>query len=90
MQVTVRVPGPLRSLTCGERELIVCADTVRGAIDAMEQLHPGIRDQLLDARGVRRFINIFLDGEDIRSLDGLETRLEDGDQLDLVPALAGG
>jgi molybdopterin synthase sulfur carrier subunit len=90
MQVTVRVPGSLRSLTCGERELVVRAHTVRGAIDAIERLYPGIRDQLLDAQGVRRFVNIFLGEKDIRFLDGLETRLEDGDELDLVPALAGG
>ena len=90
MQVAVRIPGSLRSLTRGERELVVRAGTVRGAIDALDEVYPGIRDQLLDAQGVRRFVNIFLDGNDVRFLDGLETRLEDGGQLDLVPALAGG
>jgi molybdopterin synthase sulfur carrier subunit len=90
MPVTVRIPGPLRSLTRGARELTVRARTVRGAIDAMDELYPGLRDQLLDLQGVRRFVNIFLDETDIRVLDGLETRLEDGQRLDLVPALAGG
>jgi sulfur-carrier protein len=90
VQVTVRVSGPLRSLSGGARELVVRAHTVRGAIDAMEQLCPGIRGELLDVHGVRRFVRVFLDQEDIRFLNGLDTRLADGAVVDLVPALAGG
>jgi molybdopterin synthase sulfur carrier subunit len=90
MQVTVHVPGLLRTFSGGKARLVVSADTVRDAIDAMDRDHPGLRAELLDERGLRRFVSIFLRHEDIRSLDGLETQLRDGDELELVPALAGG
>jgi len=90
MDVTVRIPTPLRSLTGGEDQLKIAAGTVREVIEALEKQHPGMRDRLLDDKGVRRFVNIYVGDEDIRFLDGLETRLSAGTEISIVPAIAGG
>jgi molybdopterin converting factor small subunit len=68
----------------------VQSDTVRAAIEELEQNHPGLRERLLDDKGVRRFINIYVGEEDIRFLDGLDTKLESGQEVSIVPAIAGG
>lgn len=88
--VTVRIPTPLRSLTGGEEQVQVAGDTLRGVIDALEAKHPGVRDRLLDAKGVRRHVNIYVGDEDVRFLDGLDTKLKAGDEVSIVPAIAGG
>jgi MoaD family protein len=88
--VTVRIPTPLRSLTGGEEQVQLPGETVRAVIEGLEQKHPGIRDRLLDDKGVRRFVNLYVGDEDIRFLDGLETKLKSGDELSIVPAIAGG
>ena len=88
--VTVRIPTPLRSLTGGEEQVQAAGDTVRAVIDGIEQKHPGIRDRLLDEKGVRRFVNLYVGDEDIRFLDGLDTKLKAGDEISIVPAIAGG
>lgn len=88
--VTVRIPTPLRSLTGGEEQVQASGETVRAVIEGLEQKHPGIRDRLLDDKGVRRFVNLYVGDEDIRFLDGLETRLKAGDEISIVPAIAGG
>jgi MoaD family protein len=90
MNVTVRIPTPLRSLTGGEEAVAASGQTVKDVIDTLEQSHPGMRDRLLDEKGVRRFINIYVGDEDIRFLDGLDTKLEDGQEISIVPAIAGG
>jgi sulfur-carrier protein len=91
MSIKVRIPTPLRTLTGGQDEVSVEGATVRAALDDLERNHPGIKDRLLDDKGVRRFVNIFLNEEDdIRFLDGLETALKSGDSLQVVPAIAGG
>lgn len=90
MEVTVRIPTPLRSLTGGEEAVKVTGATVRAVIDGLEKAHPGMKDRLLDDKGVRRFVNIYVGEEDIRFLDGLETALEDGQEISIVPAIAGG
>jgi molybdopterin converting factor small subunit len=90
MSVTVRIPTPLRSLTAGADQVAVQSDTVRAAIEELEQNHPGLRERLLDDKGVRRFINIYVGEEDIRFLDGLDTKLESGQEVSIVPAIAGG
>jgi molybdopterin synthase sulfur carrier subunit len=90
MQVTVRIPTPLRSLTGGEEQVRSSGATVRAVIDELEQNHPGMRDRLLDDKGVRRFVNIYVGDEDIRFLDGLDTKLENGVEISIVPAIAGG
>lgn len=89
MATTVRIPTPLRTLTGGEETVEVDGGTVKEAIDNLESAHPGMKERLLDDKGVRRFVNIYLGDEDIRFLDGLETKLE-GEELSIVPAIAGG
>jgi molybdopterin synthase sulfur carrier subunit len=91
MSVTVRIPTQLRELTAGEGEIAVDADNVREAISGLEVQHPGISERLLDENGkLRRFVNLFLEDEDVRFLDGLDTKLTPGQTLSVVPAVAGG
>ena len=88
--VTVRIPTPLRTLTGGEDQVQVPGATLREVIETLEKNHPGIRDRLLDEKGVRRFVNIYVGDEDVRFLDGLETKLSSGAEVSIVPAIAGG
>jgi sulfur-carrier protein len=91
MAVTVRIPTPLRSLTGGNEEVAIEeATTVQDIIDRLEAKHAGMKDRLLDEKGVRKFINIYVGEEDIRFLDGLRTAVKDGEQISIVPAIAGG
>ncbi|MDP9023318.1 MAG: MoaD/ThiS family protein [Actinomycetota bacterium] len=91
MPVTVRIPSPLRSLSDGVAEAQVDATDVRGTIEQLEAAHPGFRERLLDDDGeLRRFVNVFVRDEDVRFLDGLDTPVEDGDVVSIVPAVAGG
>lgn len=90
MNITVRIPTPLRTLTGGEEAVVVTGTNVASVIEALEVKAPGIRERLLDDKGVRRFVNLYLGDEDIRFLDGLETQLKDGDEISIVPAIAGG
>lgn len=90
MAITVRIPTPLRTLTAGHDEVAVSGANVAELIENLEAAHPGLRDRLLDAKGVRRFINIFVGEEDIRFLEGLQTSLKDGETVTIVPAIAGG
>ena len=86
----VRIPTPLRTLTAGEEQVKVPGDTVRAVIETLEKNHPGIKDRLLDDKGVRRFVNIFQNDEDIRFLKNLDTPVKDSDEISIVPAIAGG
>jgi molybdopterin converting factor small subunit len=90
MSVTVRIPTPLRTLTGGKDEVAAEGATVGELIEDLERRHPGLRDRILDEKGVRRFINLFLGDEDIRFLDGLGTAVKAGEALSIVPAIAGG
>ena len=90
MAVTVRIPTPLRTLTGGEEQVQMDGATVQQVIENLEKRHPGIRDRLLDDKGVRRFVNIYIGEEDIRFLEGLKTELKAGDAVSIVPAIAGG
>ena len=90
MASTVRIPTPLRTLTGGADEVSAEGTTVRAVIEDLEKKYPGIRERLLDDKGVRRFVNIYLGEEDIRFLSGLDTEVKPGDQLSVVPAIAGG
>lgn len=90
METIVRIPTPLRTLTGGNDEVRATGDTVAEVIADLEKRHPGVRDRLLDEKGVRRFINIYIGEEDIRFLEGLSTQLKAGDQISIVPAIAGG
>jgi molybdopterin synthase sulfur carrier subunit len=87
---TVRIPTPLRTLTAGADEVNAEGATVGAVIDALEARYPGMKDRLLDEKGVRRFINVYVGEEDIRFLDGLKTELKGGEQIAIVPAIAGG
>jgi molybdopterin synthase sulfur carrier subunit len=88
--VTVRIPTPLRTLTAGEEQVSATGATVKDVIEDLEKKHPGLRERLLDDKGVRRFVNIYVGDEDIRFLDGLSTSLKSGDEISIVPAIAGG
>ena len=91
MAVTVRIPTPLRTLTGGNEEVALESPaTVRDAVDQLDRKHPGLKERLLDDKGVRKFINIYVGEEDIRFLDGLGTKLQGGEQISIVPAIAGG
>jgi molybdopterin synthase sulfur carrier subunit len=90
MAVTVRIPTPLRTLTGGADEVAAEGGTVAEVIENLETKHPGMKDRLCDEKGVRRFVNLYANDEDIRFLDNLETALKDGDTLSIVPAIAGG
>ncbi len=91
MAVLVRIPTPLRSLTKGEAEVQVAADNVADLIDDLEKQFPGIKERLVDEGGeVRRFINFYINEEDVRFLQGSKTALKVGDQVSIVPAIAGG
>ena len=90
MAVTVRIPTPLRTLTGGADEVAADGATVAEVIESLEASHPGMKDRLCDDKGVRRFVNLYANDEDIRFLDNLETALKDGDTLSIVPAIAGG
>jgi molybdopterin synthase sulfur carrier subunit len=90
METIVRIPTPLRTLTGGADEVTASGKTVGDIIEDLERKHPGIRERLLDEKGVRRFVNIYVGEEDVRFLDGLRTALNAGDQISIVPAIAGG
>lgn len=90
MASIVRIPTPLRTLTQGTDEVSAEGATVADLIADLEKNYPGMRERLLDEKGVRRFINIFVGDEDIRFLDGLQTELRAGDKVSIVPAIAGG
>jgi len=90
MSVNVRIPTPLRTLTQGKDEVQASGATVREVLDDLERSYPGIRERLCDDKGVRRFVNIYANEEDIRFLENLDTKLKDGDSLSIVPAIAGG
>ncbi len=89
--ITIRVPTPLRRITNGQGEVQVEANTIKEAIEKLEEIYPGFKERLLDEQGeVRRFVNLYLNDEDIRFLKGLDTELKDGDVISIVPAIAGG
>ena len=92
MPVKVRIPTPLRSVTKGAAEVqVVKADTVDDVVADLERQFPGMRERLVDEAGeLRRFINIYVNEEDIRFLAGKGTGLKDGDEVSIVPAIAGG
>jgi len=91
MTITVRIPTPLRKLTGGADEVSVTAGNVGEMIDSLESAHPGLKERLCDESGaIRRFVNIYVNDEDVRFLKGRETDLADGDEVSIVPAIAGG
>lgn len=88
---SVRIPTPLRRLTKDKDEVDISAPNVGELIEALESQFPGIKDRLCDENGeVRRFINLYVNNEDIRFLDGVSTLLKDDDIVSIIPAIAGG
>ncbi|MBI4587525.1 MAG: MoaD/ThiS family protein [Candidatus Rokubacteria bacterium] len=91
MPVLVRIPTPLRAVTKGAGEVQANGDSVADLIEDLERQYPGLRERLVEDGGeVRRFINIYVNEEDIRFLQGKTTALKDGDHVSIVPAIAGG
>jgi molybdopterin synthase sulfur carrier subunit len=91
MAVRVRVPTPLRRFTAGNGEVTAAGTSIKEVINDLESRHPGMRDRLLDDKGeIRRFVNIYLNGDDVRFLDQLNSAVKDGDDISIVPAIAGG
>lgn len=91
MGVTVRIPAQLRTLTGGAGEVSVDGSTVGEVLKALDAAHPGLGERLFDDDGkLRRFVNVFLADEDVRFLGGLETGVEAGQTVSIVPAVAGG
>lgn len=91
MSVRVRVPTPLRKFTQGSDEVDVNGNTVLAMLEDLEQKHPGIKERIMDESGkVRRFVNVYVNGDDIRFLQNVDTALKDGDSISIVPAIAGG
>ena len=91
MAVVVRIPQLLRNLTNGEREVRLEAATLAEAIDALDQRYPGLRQRLVNEQGeLHRYVNLFVNDEDVRFLAGLQTALPEGAEIAIVPAMAGG
>ena len=89
--VTVLVPTPLRSFTGGEGRILVPGANVAEVFDALEERYPGIGERLRDDSGqIRRFVNVFVNGRNVREIDGAATALSPGDELGIIPAMAGG
>ncbi len=91
MTVTVKIPTPLRNLTADKDTYAADPSDLRGIVASLETAFPGMKERLLDDGGeLRRVVNIYVNGEDVRFLDGLTTSLKDGDEVSIVPAVAGG
>jgi molybdopterin converting factor small subunit len=89
--VTVRIPTQLRTLSGGAAEVKIDGATVADVLKGLDAAHPGFAERLFDpSGGLRRFVNVFVDDEDIRFLQGVETQLADGTVVSIVPAVAGG
>lgn len=91
MSVKVIIPNVLQKITKNQNEVEINAQSIKEMIDELENLFPGIKERICDENGnLRRFINIFVNGEDIRFLEMEKTKLKDGDEVSIIPAIAGG
>ena len=90
MAIEVRIPTILRTYTAGEKSVSGSGGTLAALIDDLEANHAGIKDRLIDNGDLRRFVNIYVNDEDVRFLGGLETSVKDGDNVTVLPAVAGG
>ena len=91
MAVTVRIPTPLQRLPHGQGEVSCDGKTVADLLASLERQYPGVKERLLDEQGkLRRFVNVFVNEEDIRFLQGYQTPIKDGDEVSIIPAIAGG
>jgi len=90
MTITVKIPTQLRAAAGGAAQAEVEGETVGEALDALFERFAQLRDRICDDGGLRRFVNVYLAGEDIRFLDGLDTPVPEGSELTILPAVAGG
>ncbi|MDA9101293.1 MoaD/ThiS family protein [Omnitrophica bacterium] len=91
MAIKVRIPTPLQKLTQNQGEVEGSAGSIKAVVDQLEQKYPGLKERICDEKGkIRRFVNIYLNEEDIRFLNQEETAVKDGDEISIVPAIAGG
>jgi len=91
MPIQVRIPTPLRKFTGGAESVTASGATVAAIVQDVESRHPGLKERICDDAGkVRRFVNVYVNGEDIRFLSSLDTPVKDGDEISIVPAIAGG
>ena len=91
MAINVRIPQPLRGLTANAPVVSASGASLSDCIVNLEASYPGMRERILDDMGqIRRFVNIYVNGDDVRFMDGLATGLKDGDEISIVPAVAGG
>ena len=90
MAIEVRIPTILRTYTDGEKAVSAEGATLAALIDDLEANHPGIRERLIENEDLRRFVNVYINDEDVRFIGGLEATLSDGDQVVVLPAVAGG
>lgn len=90
MSVTVKIPTQLRSASGGEAQVDVEGDTVGEALEGLFDQHGELRERMLEDGELRRFVNVYVDGEDVRFLDGLQTAVPAGGEVTILPAVAGG
>ncbi|MFT4569944.1 MAG: molybdopterin synthase sulfur carrier subunit [Hyphomicrobiaceae bacterium] len=91
MAVRVRIPTPLRKFTGGQDAVELEASSIKAVIENLDSAHPGLAERICEADGsVRRFVNIYVNGDDIRFLENLDSAVKDGDEVSIVPAIAGG
>lgn len=90
MSVDVRIPTILRTYTGGEKIVAAEGASLQDVVANLDANYPGIGERLLDESGLRRFVNVYLNDEDVRFLDGLDTEIADGDSVTILPAVAGG
>ena len=91
MSVNVRIPTPLRRMTTGADQVSVEGSNIQEVIASLDAEFPGIKQRLCDEQGaIRSFVNMYVNGEDVRFLSGLDTGTNDGDEISIVPAVAGG
>jgi molybdopterin converting factor small subunit len=90
MAIEVRIPTILRTYTDGAKQVEGTGSTLAELLADIEQRHGGLRERLVDGGGLRRFVNVYLNDEDVRFLAGLETPVKDGDTVTVLPAVAGG
>ena len=91
MSATVRIPTPLRKVTNGEDKASVEGNTMSEVVEALENQFPGLKDRICEPTGeLRSFVNVYINGEDIRFVDGMSSSIASGDEISIVPAVAGG
>ncbi len=88
--VSVKLPTQLRDTAAGEASVSVQGETVDDCLSAAFEIYPALKDRITDDTGLRRFVNVYVDGEDVRFLDGLATVVADGSEITILPAVAGG